>query len=484
MTTVKDVTGESTPLKRDGETPKGLLRLIYLRELADQITSLRFLLSFLVIVALMGLSGIIYSMKYRTEVQEYRTAVTRYENDLNNRPLGELTEFHHPALKLPWKLAFLADGGQTQYPNDYGQAVSAWVAPVMSNNHTLNYRMRPLEAIDWTFIVKIILSLVAFVIAYDAICGEKQRGTLRLTMSYAVSRWQLLAGKFLSAWTLVILPFLVGALLNLIILTSFGGVQFSREDIIKVLLVSLWTVVACALFVLIALTVSAMTHKATTSLVVLLLLWVSFVVAIPTASSMLSYKLRPIPSPDDVEKQLRGMREEMLKSYRGFRPPPMATRDNFAQERLSAEADTQLYARQEALRRDVLRKKFGQLEVTRTLSSISPMSLFQYGSERLTGSGLERDQRFLNQAWAFRTQLEDYFRTTDAKDPMSPHIAFFRDYMSNIEVDPQAVPKFQFQENSASDGVKDALWVLLILGLETALAAVAVSFAFFRYDVR
>ena len=151
---------------------------------------------------------------------------------------------------------------------------------------------------------------------------------------------------------------------------------------------------------------------------------------------------------------------------------------------MSAEADNQRYARQEALRQDVVRRKFAQVELTRTLAAISPTSLFQYGNERLTGSGIERDQRFVNQAGAYRPILEDYFRSADARDPMSPHIAFFREYISNADVDPLAVPKFQFQENSPLAGVKDALWVLLVLGFETALAAVAASFAFFRYDVR
>ncbi len=42
-----------------------------------------------------------------------------------------------------------------------------------------------------------LLPLIALLLAYDAICGEIDRGTLLLLLSYPVARWQLIAGKYL-----------------------------------------------------------------------------------------------------------------------------------------------------------------------------------------------------------------------------------------------------------------------------------------------
>ncbi len=42
-----------------------------------------------------------------------------------------------------------------------------------------------------------LLPLIALLLAYDAICGELDRGTLLLLLSYPVARWQLIVGKFL-----------------------------------------------------------------------------------------------------------------------------------------------------------------------------------------------------------------------------------------------------------------------------------------------
>jgi Cu-processing system permease protein len=42
-----------------------------------------------------------------------------------------------------------------------------------------------------------LLPLIALLLAYDSICGELDRGTLLLLLSYPVARWQLIAGKYL-----------------------------------------------------------------------------------------------------------------------------------------------------------------------------------------------------------------------------------------------------------------------------------------------
>lgn len=42
-----------------------------------------------------------------------------------------------------------------------------------------------------------LLPLIALLLGFDAIVGEKERGTLLLMLSYPVSRWQVVLGKFL-----------------------------------------------------------------------------------------------------------------------------------------------------------------------------------------------------------------------------------------------------------------------------------------------
>ena len=51
-------------------------------------------------------------------------------------------------------------------------------------------------SMDLVFFVGVIMSLLAVVFGYDAVAGEKERGTLRLMLTYPVPRDTVLLGKW------------------------------------------------------------------------------------------------------------------------------------------------------------------------------------------------------------------------------------------------------------------------------------------------
>lgn len=73
-----------------------------------------------------------------------------------------------------------------------------------------------------------LIPLLALLIAYDALAGEVERGTMALLLTYPLARWQILAGKFLGHVTIVALAVGigyggVGALLIGLGLSDAGG---------------------------------------------------------------------------------------------------------------------------------------------------------------------------------------------------------------------------------------------------------------------
>jgi len=84
--------------------------------------------------------------------------------------------------------------------------------------------------IDLFFIVQVVLSLTAIVFTYDAVCGEKEEGTLRLTASFPVSRATLCAGKLIGATISVLVPFLFAFLLAATITVVSPEVHLGAED--------------------------------------------------------------------------------------------------------------------------------------------------------------------------------------------------------------------------------------------------------------
>jgi len=110
----------------------------------------------------------------------------------------------------PEVLSILARGTDRRMGNsiriDYGNA------PFKASSHIGHFsqRMRFMSEfsdIDFAFIVQVIFSLLAIILVYDTISGERAHGQLRLILSNSVPRANLLLGKFIGNSLCLILPF-------------------------------------------------------------------------------------------------------------------------------------------------------------------------------------------------------------------------------------------------------------------------------------
>lgn len=68
-----------------------------------------------------------------------------------------------------------------------------------------------------------LLPLIALLLSYDAICGELDRGTLLLLLSYPVSRWQLIVGKYLGHVAILAFATCIGYGLSAAALAAIHG---------------------------------------------------------------------------------------------------------------------------------------------------------------------------------------------------------------------------------------------------------------------
>jgi len=464
----------------------GVFAPLLLRELRVLAEDFRCHVSFLLIFSLMGFGALVYAVRYRSENRERTAELARYTETLRQSTVDEAVEILHPAVRPPWKLAFLADGGQLKAPNVYRQALSAWVEPELTRTHGADDRSRGSESLDWTFLIRVVLSLAAFALGHDAICGARQRATLRMLLSYPVARWRILTARLAAAWSCLAVPLLGGTAVSLLILIGYGGLRFNAAEVGKIALVAGLALWAIAVFLLIALLVSALTRDSTRSLAVLALIWVMAVEVIPAASGLLACGLRPLATDKEVERQMAEIRYRVEAERGGpgsWRGREWAKADDYAWERSSAETQNLRYALQEELRRAILERQLSQVELARHLASLSPMFLVQELAERLTGSGSGRDRSFLEQARAFGEVLAERVRMLDARDGESPHVLYFSGYLSGRPVDAEAFPRFSFRERSPGQGLRASLAHLLVLALVTAIVLAGAFYHFGRYDV-
>ncbi len=476
-----DVASKVIAAERSG---RGIVATVVRHELRQLTTTFRFRASALLIVVLMLLAAVTAASRFRTEREEQDELTRDHARELAGATVDRAVEALQPAVKPPWRLSLVVDGGQSATPDVYSQALSALVAPQLFRLHRGNERLPASKPLDWTFVIRVVLSLTAFLLGYDAVCGERRTGNLKLVLSYPVARWKIFSGKLLAIWSCLAAPFLAGAALSSLA-AWLGGIPFQTGDLVKAGLVTLLSLWAIFFSTLAALLISAVARDSSTSLSILAWLWVTAVIVVPAIGGLLAHRLHPVPGESDTAGEMALVDQRIAREHAGrerrWRPLEWAASDGFAWERASAEAETRRFVQKEEVRRRVVQRKLGQAVLARTLGSLSPASLIEDLAARLAGTGLERDASFLEQAWAFRPVLAGWLRALDARDPESPHILFFSGYVSRRPVS-GPVPRFHFQEASVSRGFAAAWPGLALFTCETLVLAVAALFAFSRYD--
>ena len=188
--------------------------------------------------------------------------------------------------------------------------MTGWSFPNFDNRKVVHNPLRYLFShLDFVFFINIVGSLLAFAFTYDAISGERERGTLRLMMTHPISRPLFLLSKFIGSYTsfvITLLPALIGVVL---VLHLHPDVNFRASDWGATCTFFLLATLYISAFFMLGLFVSCVTKEPKITLTALLTLWVLLVLLIPNFSPFLAAKLRPVPSAHEIEAQIVAIKE-------------------------------------------------------------------------------------------------------------------------------------------------------------------------------
>jgi len=158
-----------------------MVSVIIEKELRDVLSSTKFAVTFGVTAVLILLAFYTGAVRYQTETARHDAAVR--ENLKKMEGITDWLMVHNHRIFLPPEpLGCLVSG----VVNDIGTTTSVRSRGEMPQDDT-RYNDEPVFAVfrflDLEFIFQIVLSLFAILFAYDAINGEKERGTLQLTLA-------------------------------------------------------------------------------------------------------------------------------------------------------------------------------------------------------------------------------------------------------------------------------------------------------------
>ena len=452
-----------------------MLRTIIQKEFLDKISTLRFFIAFLLSFGLTTISASVLSSNYAQELADYHARVKLHTETKSE---GLVIVDRKPSV-----LSVLFPGIE----NNSARSVRLEVDLYPETIETINDN--PLSVlfttVDWTFIIGIVMSLLAILFAYDTVCGERETGTLALMASNAAPKPMLILGKWIGGYLSLILPCLVGWFAGFLILITHPQIQLTAADWSSVgwLLFCALLYLACvfALGVL----VSTLTSRSSTAIVALLMLWGVGVFVIPNLGPDLAKVVYQIPPFAAHAREMKIVEKELQDQRQRWHDE---TSLEVIDRRLSLadgrklQVDTEarfINAKKEALSKltvDYRRKVDKQEQIAAGIASLSPYACFTSFVTQLAGTDSRSEAQFI--ATVERFDSEYFDELGRALQNTLPYIE------TQTPIEKRNEVNFSHTELTVNERLKSGSVPLCLLLLFTTLFLIGGYAAFLRYDVR
>lgn len=483
-----------------------MLLHIIRKEILENLLSLRFAMACVLCLCVVLVSMFVRGIDYQQGLDDY------HENSLMDEK--RIDEIRYPwnlewmTIKLhkrPNPLKLFVQGMENSYRSSLSFRRSEPQRFLAKRIRNASIPLFP--SVDLVFFVGVIMSLMALVFGYDAVCGEKERGTLRLMLSCSVPRDQLLLGKWIGGYLTLVFPFITmmggaGA-----ILMMQKGIELTTLHWMRILGIVLLSLLYLAVVYSLSIWVSCITKKSATSIVVLLTLWVVLVLAIPNLSPYLGGLVKSMPNRNAMEKerqqaQLRiqeevvdkpvkqweadhGLGERWWENWDWNDPEKRKIphlRWAFATEcRQRATGET--FSAYDKIEEKYRNEMDNHVRAAEWLSRISPYSCFSLAAVSLAGQGVYSQRSFIGQAREYQKQFLSYAQKEIVvlNSLQIEGKATGSDYWKKHR---KKIPRFKYK---AVGGTAMLRLVVVDAGILLGMALVFFGLAFFaflRYDVR
>ena len=319
--------------------------------------------------------------------------------------------------KAPSPLAFF-DPGINRFAG-----VSLWLEAHKRNDS--QYRpardgtsLERFGALTPAIMLQALMPLLAIVLAFDSIAGERERGTLRQLAVLNLGRRTLFAGKFLGicgVLLIVLLPII--AVMVLFALLIGGGTQVDNLFARIALLIASYGAYA-AFFVVLSIAVSAVVKRAQTALVILVGAWALMCFAVPKLGSTVAQGSAPDLSRYQFEHNVneivnagpeggwdtyfKDLKEATLKQYGVETVEELPINFDGLSLQEGEEVSTVIYNEVTAQRWDTF---FAQERTVEKMSWISPLIPLRAVSMATAGTSLGDYAAFLSDAESYRYDM-------------------------------------------------------------------------------
>lgn len=462
------------------------------KQILESLLDLKFLFVAAIVLAAFAANGFFYSEKIAHERGDWQELVNKNLADLGDKHenLQKVSDFWQRVTRPVSKLSFVADDGAIRMPNLVN--VNAFMIQGIERQSRDNEQIPLIPAFDWCFIVGVLMTLLALLLGYDTICGEKRDGTLRLVLSNPVSRLSLFLGKYIGLLLIISMTLLIGCVTSVAILV-FNGILALNEQIVMALLWAFLLSISClSLFLLLAMAVSGIVSRPAVSLVVVTTAWVIIIIAIPGLARMVAEQSVTVPSPYEIDKSISDALVSLWQNAPdgagNWSGDPF---DWFMPGR--AKLYSEIVSEEQKIIDEAFRQKILQVRTLNIFSSPSPAVLLTDSLQCLCNTGVHGFDNLIDYAGRYKQQLHTFVVERDRIDAESPHLVYSEDSgsaergtFSTKPVEPSTIPRWHTMWADGGLPLEQQwpVWqlvILLILNLQLAIAALI---ALLCYDPR
>lgn len=476
-----------------------MLRTLIAKEVRNNILSFRFLVSFVLLFAVVTVTALLLTGDYLKKQDEYarrQVEIERYVKSYAHfNRIGNILRPSQPPVPFQTLIRGLtSDVNIEEFDDD--------PLPVM------------FPLIDLTFIVTVLMSLIALIFSYDAVCGEKEDGTLKLMLANGLSRSKVILAKVAGGVMTLVWPFLLSLTAGMIIILLRPRVAWTGPDWGALGLIVLGSVIYVTVFDLIGVLLSSIHRSSSSSIMTSLFVWVLLVLVVPNLSPYVASFVKPAPSRIKIARETERIqdveRDELGRKMAAEKRRELTGRYPVLAENLSA-AETKLRVAQDpayrqayqaaaaeidkvwaeanriqgekagAIARDLRRREEAQTELSVRISMLSPLAGLTYLATDLSSTGVRNLTHFsaLSAIWE-RAFNEDYrpkkIEALRSKDPSAD--------VWNTAVDMSDAPRFRYTEEGLNGRVRSVLPAFAVLIAAGLVLFAAAYVAFIRYDIR
>ena len=456
-----------------------MFRALVQKEVLANLYNQRYVMTLLLLITLVGLS--VWSMErmQRIRLENHAEALVGYEDAARSTELA--WQFMASGLtreKAPATLGLLDGGLDTEMAR--ALTFAGWKPIEVGPRQVLNPLFQLFRPPDYVYIINVIGSLLALLFVYDAICGEKEQGTLRLMLTGPVPRDYVLLAKWLGGLVSLCVPLALVSLASALYLTQVASFTLSLEQAVRLALVFGVSLLYLSTFFTLGLLVSTLTRRSSTALMFSLFLWIILVLVLPNLTPMVARTLVPVPAEGKMaiershrEKEVRDAAELTLR-------PKMPDSEEYEDE-----VDRLVARELEGLDRFRMNRIQAQVRLARACARLSPSSCYLFASSDLAKTGLGSFRRYQRYVYQYREAFNQAKRKmVQAYRVRARGSGGWWGRMPFDAADIQLYPRFRPLTLSLGQGLRDVLTdvgLLLTFNVAFFLAAYA---AFLRYDVR